>query len=555
MKNFAKILCVLLCLSMVLTFAPVFANEAETHTITTVIENHAAANAWANGTMYNTLVMNSEITVTATGTAASGYGANTGKYYENGQNWRVYQAETPSIVVSANEATISTVKFTYASQNDGVITFNGTNVESDQVVEVNATSATFSVGNLGEKTNGQARITAIEVTYVGGAFDAPVTPVIVKDLNIDEHMDAAKWTFNGEKAAIENGQLNLPAVGDTAAAMLNESAQNASFNFTMTINEVPADCYDKWWDTELLIIARSSFADKSWSDDFAQTGYTLTSWGDMTEWFIGRAGNDDLSGKIVLNIADGQPHNFQLKVVNNADNTTVTVTLIVDGEQVAEIIDDGSKIKNERPALYPDAGNFTVRAKNVDVSIGTFKAADPEADTTLTIAEAIALGASKEHNAYTDGKYYVTGVVTEVYNEKYGNMYITDEAGNTFTVYGTYSADGSTRYDAMDVKPVAGDTVTVYGIIGQYNGTAQMKNGWLTAHTPAVEDPAPTEPTEPETSVPETTVPETSVPTTTKPVEPGTNPGTGDNGVLMTAVGMMMAAACLIVLVQKKRAI
>ena len=145
--------------------------------------------------------------------------------------------------------------------------------------------------------------------------------------------------------------------------------------------------------------------------------------------------------------------------------------------------------------------------------------------------------------------------MTEVYNEKYGNMYITDEAGNTFTVYGTYSADGSTRYDAMDVKPVAGDTVTVYGIIGQYNGTAQMKNGWLTAHTPAVEDPTPTEPTEPETTVPETTVPETTVPTTTKPVEPGTNPGTGDNGVLMTAVGMMMAAACLIVLVQKKRAI
>ena len=33
-------------------------------------------------------------------------------------------------------------------------------------------------------------------------------------------------------------------------------------------------------------------------------------------------------------------------------------------------------------------------------------------------------------------------------------MYIVDEEGNQFTIYGTYSADGSTRYDKMDKKPV-----------------------------------------------------------------------------------------------------
>ena len=108
---------------------------------------------------------------------------------------------------------------------------------------------------------------------------------------------------------------------------------------------------------------------------------------------------------------------------------------------------------------------------------------DPEADSTLTIEQAIALGASKEHNTYTEGKYYVTGVITEVYNTQYGNMKIKDEAGNIFTIYGTYSADGAKRYDALDVKPVAGDTVTVYGIIGQFNGTAQIKNGWIVEHT------------------------------------------------------------------------
>lgn len=104
---------------------------------------------------------------------------------------------------------------------------------------------------------------------------------------------------------------------------------------------------------------------------------------------------------------------------------------------------------------------------------------DPAADSTLTVKQAIELGKSKIHDQYTQGKYYVEGVITEVYNETYGNMKITDNEGNILTVYGTYSADGSTKYGEMETKPVAGDTVKVYGIIGQYNDTPQMKNGWI----------------------------------------------------------------------------
>ena len=124
----------------------------------------------------------------------------------------------------------------------------------------------------------------------------------------------------------------------------------------------------------------------------------------------------------------------------------------------------------------------------------------PPSNSVLTIEEAIALGISKAHNAYTTEKYYVTGVITEVYNTTYGNMRLADQEGNILTVFGTYSADGKTRYDAMTVKPVAGDTVTVYGIIGQYNGTPQMKNGWITEHIlpqPEETEPAATEPAQP----------------------------------------------------------
>ena len=118
--------------------------------------------------------------------------------------------------------------------------------------------------------------------------------------------------------------------------------------------------------------------------------------------------------------------------------------------------------------------------------------------TEFTVLEIIEMGAAKEHNTYTDYKYKVTGVITEVYNTQYGNMKITDDAGNILTIYGTFSADGSLRYDAMEVKPVAGDTVTIYGIVGQYNGTPQIKNGWIVAHTPG-EGGSTEQPTEPVT--------------------------------------------------------
>ena len=125
--------------------------------------------------------------------------------------------------------------------------------------------------------------------------------------------------------------------------------------------------------------------------------------------------------------------------------------------------------------------------------------ADPEADSELTIPEAIAVGAAKEHNVYTEGKYYVTGVVAEIFSETWGNMNITDSEGNVIYIYGFYSGDGAVRYDSLDVKPAVGDTVRVYGIIGKYNGTVQLKDVWLYELTPGEgSEDTPTVPEEPE---------------------------------------------------------
>ena len=59
-------------------------------------------------------------------------------------------------------------------------------------------------------------------------------------------------------------------------------------------------------------------------------------------------------------------------------------------------------------------------------------------------------------------------------------MTLEDKDGNTFVVYGLYDLTGKVRFDAMKSdKPVVGDIVVVYGVMTNYNGTKEMKNGWL----------------------------------------------------------------------------
>ena len=120
----------------------------------------------SKATPYTEFKLGADITVTATGTPNGDYGLNTGKYYENGENWRIYQNETPAVTITAAAGkTIVSVKITYDTKNDGTLTMGETQIASDTVVTVNANSVTFSVGNTGTKTNGQAQITAIEVIY------------------------------------------------------------------------------------------------------------------------------------------------------------------------------------------------------------------------------------------------------------------------------------------------------------------------------------------------------------------------------------------------------
>ncbi len=122
------------------------------------IAEYAGANGWNNGTKYSSIVANDDIAITCTG------GAYTGSFYE-GNNWRIYQSDAGKVTITSANGNILSVKVTYEIDKTGILTLNGTNIASGTIVNVNDTSVTFGVGNTSIATNGQARITDIEVIY------------------------------------------------------------------------------------------------------------------------------------------------------------------------------------------------------------------------------------------------------------------------------------------------------------------------------------------------------------------------------------------------------
>ena len=97
---------------------------------------------------------------------------------------------------------------------------------------------------------------------------------------------------------------------------------------------------------------------------------------------------------------------------------------------------------------------------------------------TITVAEALAL-CENHVDAPSTEWYYIVANVDAVDNPTYGQLSISDETGS-IVVYGSYNADGSTRYDAMESKPVAGDTVLIYGCLQWYqSSTKEIQKGYI----------------------------------------------------------------------------
>ena len=150
------------------TFYAVFATpttipggtEEKEVTVTVNISEYATANSWINGTQYNTVNIDDNITAIASGDG------NTGKYYTTGTNWRLYYSENATLTIEAKDGIIiNSLKITYVSEKNGVLLNNGEQIFSGEECIVNAESVQFKTGLSSGTESGQVRITKMEVTY------------------------------------------------------------------------------------------------------------------------------------------------------------------------------------------------------------------------------------------------------------------------------------------------------------------------------------------------------------------------------------------------------
>lgn len=95
-----------------------------------------------------------------------------------------------------------------------------------------------------------------------------------------------------------------------------------------------------------------------------------------------------------------------------------------------------------------------------------------EPTTTISIADFMGLPDS-------NANYMITGKITKIANDHYGNVYISDGKNEVYLygLYPGYGAEGDNRYDFVANSGLkVGDEITVIGTHLTYNGTIEMKN-------------------------------------------------------------------------------
>ena len=130
-------------------------------TVTKTVLSMVGTPVPSNGTQMGSLTVDNVITMSVN------TDGNNGKIYDSGNEWRLYQTNSPVVTVAAaNGYNLVSVSFTFAVSNTGALFYNSENVASGSTVSVSGSSVQFTVGNSGSATNGQVKITSITVVYI-----------------------------------------------------------------------------------------------------------------------------------------------------------------------------------------------------------------------------------------------------------------------------------------------------------------------------------------------------------------------------------------------------
>ena len=161
-----------------------------------VANNNCTVSSGSDVTMYKKLQLNKSVRMSTTGedNCGSFWGTTT-------QEWRLYQNKQGNVIISVAEGCeLKSVTLTFGVSNTGALfDANGANVASGSKNTVSGTSVTYTVGNSGTATNGQVKVTAVEVVYTGdGTF--PDEPA--EEITTTISMAGSKTVYIGETVAL-----------------------------------------------------------------------------------------------------------------------------------------------------------------------------------------------------------------------------------------------------------------------------------------------------------------------------------------------------------------
>lgn len=200
-------------------------------------------------------------------------------------------------------------------------------------------------------------------------------------------------------------------------------------------------------------------------------------------------------------------------MMGEAGTTAVTITATDNMETVVK--EDGSQVvEMAAPRAYDlvfagedacvkvsagvdkETGEETFKYVQATATVKVSQVGDPEKAKAIDVTIA-------EFNAAAEDltKYRLTGVITSIEKEYYGNIYIEDETASTY-IYGLYMKNENgelIKYDVVKTLGIkVGDTLVVEGTRGSYKETIEMIGALYISHTPAEGGETPEPEPEPE---------------------------------------------------------
>ena len=171
-------------------------------------------------------------------------------------------------------------------------------------------------------------------------------------------------------------------------------------------------------------------------------------------------------------------------------NYNYFISLTDYGISIMESIDDGATyyiIADSYSVDYAD-NNLTaieclgsgVYARDLVAAYALEEGLITSANPEITIAEAIELASSMDHNEFTQTEFIIEGTIVEIPNTQYGNLYLMDEYGNIIYLYGVKDGYGN-WYGDMEDAPQVGEKIRILTVVGFYGSAPELKGAVLLA--------------------------------------------------------------------------